>query len=113
MVYVKRNYYHKSLKARDGRAGICSLCRKFSEKLEAHHVCYSPEKTLSICHACHFQVHSRPSRFNHLQKLKLISMVLSSDKVEQFLHENENDNSALAKLFAPSRHSFIHALQKV
>lgn len=113
MVYQKRFYYSKFLKARNGKSGLCELCHKFSERLEAHHVCYSPEKTLSICHSCHFQVHSQPRRFNHLQKLKLVSMVLSSEKINQFLLENENDNTAMAKLIAPSRNLFIHSLQKV
>lgn len=96
-----------------GKRGRCSLCSHTVEKLEAHHVCYSPEKTLNLCHNCHHKVHFWPQRLNDSEKLKLLSKRFSPNQAQGIINRNLLGYAALAKLIAPSRNAFIHASQKL
>lgn len=95
-----------------GKRGRCSLCPKLVEKLEAHHVCYSPEITLKLCHNCHHKVHFWPQRLEESEKLKLLSLRFSPLQAQKMINENVLGPAALAKLIAPSRSVFIHAAQR-
>lgn len=96
-----------------GKRGYCELCRKLVEKLEAHHVCYSPEKTLKLCHDCHHKVHFWPARLNEKEKFKLLSKRFSEIQAVKLLSEKTLTPVSFAKLVAPSRQAFIHASQKL
>lgn len=94
-----------------GKRGRCALCSKLVEKLEAHHVCYSPEKTIKLCHNCHHKVHFWPQRLSDAEKLKLLSLRFSPAQAQKTIKENLLGPAALAKLIAPSRNAFVRAEQ--
>ena len=96
-----------------GKRGRCNLCYTLVEKLEAHHVCYSPEITIKICHNCHHKVHFWPNRLSEEEKLKLLTLRFSLTEAQKFLKESLLGPAALAKLIAPSRNAFIHAVQRI
>ena len=41
----------------------CRVCRKkcYTENLVSHHISYYPEKTISVCRACHLKIHTTDS----------------------------------------------------
>lgn len=96
-----------------GKPGKCELCPAVVEKLEAHHVCYSPEITIKICHNCHHKVHFWPNRLNEEERYKLLKLKFP-EKHAQLLSQNKIlGMQALAKLIAPSRSAFVRAHQKL
>lgn len=95
-----------------GKPGPCELCGVYVLKLEAHHICYSPEITIKICHNCHHKTHFWPNRLTTPQKLKLLSKRYGNPVAQKLLSENELGVSALAKVIAPSRQKFIHEAQR-
>lgn len=95
-----------------GKRGRCSLCSKMVEKLEAHHVCYSPEKTINLCHDCHHKVHFWPQRLNGSEKLKLLSKRFSPLQAQEIINKKLLNPHAIFKHIAPSRNAFIHASQR-
>ena len=58
-----------------GKKGYCELCHSLVEKLEAHHIQYSPEITIKLCHLCHHKVHFWPNRLSDDEKLKLLELL--------------------------------------
>ena len=94
-----------------GKPGSCELCHSFVQKLEAHHVSYSPEMTIKLCHNCHHKCHFWPNRLTDFEKHKLLSLKYG-EKISHEVLKNKNlSMQALAKLIAPSRSSFIHKAQ--
>jgi len=94
-----------------GKRGRCALCFKMVGKLEAHHVCYSPEKTIKLCHSCHHKVHFWPQRLSDEEKLKLLSIRFSPVQAIEMINKKMLGPAALAKLIAPSRNVFVRAEQ--
>ena len=94
-----------------GKPGGCFLCEHWVEKLEAHHLSYSPEVIAHLCHMCHHTVHFWPNRLSDDQKLKLLRLRFSENKSWIILEETKNNVQALAKLIAPSRSKFVRAQQ--
>ena len=90
-----------------GKRGRCSFCSKMVEKLEAHHVSYSPEKTIKLCHACHHKVHYWPGRLNDFEKLKLLEKRFTAEKSIKIINEKPLSIERLRQLVAPSRNAFI------
>lgn len=96
-----------------GKRGRCKLCYTLVEKLEAHHICYSPEITIKLCHNCHHKVHFWPNRLSDEEKLKLLSLKFSPLQAQEFIKKKMLGPAALARLIAPSRKAFIHAAQRI
>lgn len=96
-----------------GKRGRCSLCSRMVEKLEAHHVCYSPQITIKLCHNCHHKVHFWPQRLSEPEKLKLLSARFNVFYAHNLLSKKILTPISLAKLIAPSRNAFIHAHQRI
>ena len=94
-----------------GKRGRCSLCSKMVEKLEAHHVLYSPEKTIKLCHNCHHKVHFWPQRLNEFEILKLLSARFDPFTANKLIEEKALGPAALKNLIAPSRNVFVRAAQ--
>jgi len=90
-----------------GKPGNCSLCGKFVEKLEAHHVCYSPEITINLCHACHHRTHFWPQRLKKEEKILLLKKRFDLKTAHELVHKKMIGPAALSKLIAPSRSVFI------
>ena len=97
-----------------GHPGRCKLCGSFVQKLEAHHVCYSPESTIKLCHNCHHKVHFWPNRLSEPQKIILLQKRFSPREVQEIMSKKMLGFDALAKLIAPSRSAFVrlHQLQE-
>jgi len=96
-----------------GKPGYCELCPAFVEKLEAHHICYSPEITIKLCHSCHHKVHFWPNRLSEFERWKLLKKKYSEKIAQKFSKDKMLGISALAKLIAPSRSAFVHASQQL
>jgi len=94
-----------------GKPGGCFLCGKWVEKVEAHHLSYSPEITAGLCHLCHHTVHFWPNRLSDDWKLKLLRLRFSENKAWALLEQTRNEPQDLAKLIAPSRNAFVRAQQ--
>jgi len=90
-----------------GKPGYCKLCDSWVEKLEAHHLCYDPEKTINLCHNCHHKVHFWPQRLSEKDKEKLLLIRFERKVVSDLLKKNILGPLALAKLVAPSRQAHI------
>ena len=95
-----------------GKPGFCELCKAKVEKLEAHHIKYSPEVTIKICHNCHHKCHFWPLRLTQPEKYKLFSKLFIHAHAENMSYFEFEDPAELAKIIAPSRSAFIHAAQK-
>jgi len=96
-----------------GKPGKCELCPAVVDKLEAHHVCYNPEKTIKLCHICHHKVHFWPLRLSKEEKLKLLKKIMPEKSAQMLAEDEFLGIQALAKLIAPSRNAFVHASQKL
>ena len=94
-----------------GKRGRCSFCSKMVEKLEAHHVCYSPQITIKLCHNCHHKVHFWPQRLNDFEKLKLLSKRFDVITANSLINGKITSPVALTQLIAPSRKAFVRAAQ--
>lgn len=94
-----------------GKPGGCFLCEKLVEKLEAHHLSYSPEITAKLCHLCHHTIHFWPNRLSDAHKLKLLRLRFSENKAWALLEQTRNKPQELAALIAPSRSRFVRAQQ--
>lgn len=93
-----------------GKKGLCSLCRSRVEKLEAHHISYSPEITIKLCHLCHHKVHFWPTRLSDEEKIKLLQKRFTPAQSLEILNQKLWPD-AMAKLIAPSRSVFVHQMQ--
>ena len=94
-----------------GKPGNCELCNSYVEKLEAHHISYSPEITIKLCHICHHKAHFWPNRLTQPQKFLLLSKKFKQKEALEISQDGFLGIQALAKLIAPSRNAFIHAEQ--
>ena len=90
-----------------GKKGRCSFCSKLVDKIEAHHVSYSPEIVIKLCHHCHHKVHYWPSRLNESEKAKLLLKKFPPSDVPKILERISNSPEAFRALVAPSRSEFI------
>ena len=90
-----------------GKRGRCALCFNLVEKLEAHHISYSPQITIKLCHNCHHKVHFWPQRLNDEEKLKLLSKKFSPLQAQEIIKKKMLGPAALSKLIAPSKSAFI------
>ena len=87
--------------------------RALVDKLEAHHLKYSPEITANLCHSCHHTVHFWPNRLTDNQKLKLLRLVFDEGKAWWVLDKTRDSPQDLARLIAPSRSKFVRSQQKI
>ena len=62
-------------------SGLCQLCSLNVPRLERHHVLYTPERTIMLCHMCHFKVHKQPYALTQIQKERLAFAKLSDASV--------------------------------
>ena len=96
-----------------GKPGRCKLCNSLVDKLEAHHISYSPEIIIKLCHDCHHKVHFWPQRLTEQEQYKLLEKKLNPLTAAKMIHEKILTPVSLAKLVAPSRSAFVHAHQKL
>jgi len=94
-----------------GKPGRCELCGTFVEKLEAHHIQYSPETTINLCHLCHHTSHFWPLRLSQPHRKKIFSKLHDEQLAEELSKKEFKTPGELACLIAPSRNAFIHAEQ--
>lgn len=94
-----------------GKPGNCELCNSYVKKLEAHHISYSPETTIKLCHMCHHKAHFWPNRLSEFERFKLLSKKYKPKDAVKISRDGFLGIQALAKLIAPSRNAFIHAEQ--
>jgi len=70
--------YIEALRSDRMKAGHCELqadgCQRFARHLEFHHVSYSPERGLHLCHHCHHLVHFMPWLLTDRQKDVMLAM---------------------------------------
>ncbi|MFA5084080.1 MAG: hypothetical protein WC475_01680 [Candidatus Paceibacterota bacterium] len=66
------------------RKGRCKLCGSFG-LVERHHVLYRPERTLDLCHSCHFNTHYKPWLLNENQIKTLLIAKLYGHEFEAFI----------------------------
>ena len=90
-----------------GKPGNCELCGLLVEKLEAHHILYSPEITIKVCHNCHHKIHFWPQRLTDEEKIKILKKRYDAHVAHEIIKGKKIGIDALAKLVAPSRKSFI------
>jgi len=95
-----------------GKKGNCELCHALVDKLEAHHICYSPEITINLCHDCHHKTHFWPNRLNDEEKFKMLKLRYGVQSAQKIIQQKILSPITLAKLIAPSRSKFIHAEQR-
>jgi len=95
-----------------GKPGHCELCSLFVQKLEAHHIKYSPEVTIKLCHNCHHKTHFWPLRLSVPEKKKLFSKIHNEKESSEISQKKFLRPEHLACLIAPSRNAFIHAQQQ-
>lgn len=96
-----------------GKKGHCSLCKRFCNKLEAHHIKYSPEIVISLCHECHHKVHFWPLRLSSNDKFLLFSKVVDQKKALELSKKKDYSIKELASLIAPSRNAFVRSQQSL
>ena len=101
----------------NGKPGFCSFLHKgrrfFADKLEEHHLCYSPEITIKLCHNCHHKVHFWPQRLSDEEITILLTKRFNAAAAQKIKEINALGISALSRAIAPSRQAFIHAVQKL
>lgn len=90
-----------------GKEGYCNFCRAFVQKLEGHHITYSPEITIPLCHECHHKVHFFPQRLSDSEKFKLLIKRFCRKTVDDLIKGNKLTPLSLAQLVAPSRKAHI------
>jgi hypothetical protein len=96
-----------------GKPGPCELCGSSVAKLEAHHLCYSPEITINLCHLCHHTTHFFPNRLSKLKLHKLLLKKIGSMGADKIIQGPKLSISELAFLIAPSRSEHIRTAQKL
>lgn len=101
----KGSLVHRFITA--GKPGNCELCGLLVKKLEAHHISYSPEITIKVCHACHHKIHFWPQRLNDEEKIKILTKRYCARDAQEIIKGKKIGADAFAKLAAPSRKSFI------
>ena len=95
----------------DGKPGRCQLCNSLVRKLEAHHISYSPELTISLCHNCHHTIHFWPNRLPADHRLKMLRLRFNEARAWSELERTRSKPQELAKLIAPSRSKFVRSQQ--
>jgi len=75
--YFSRNdkihmHYLERLRTEYMTSGRCDMCGNFSKPLERHHESYKPERTMNLCHKCHFKTHFLPWELTDSAKEKLL-----------------------------------------
>lgn len=68
----KQMPYLERLRTEHMKTGKCDLCGKYQKKLERHHESYSPERTIQLCHKCHWRAHFQPIFLTEKHKEKLL-----------------------------------------
>ena len=46
----------------------CSLCKKYFEKVDNHHLDYEKDITIPLCRSCHLKVH-KSDKYPHLKPI--------------------------------------------
>lgn len=90
-----------------GKKGKCSFCNKEVEKLEGHHITYSPERTISLCHDCHHRVHFWPNRISEHEFRLMLEIRFSKKTARDIISKKQLSYVAMAQLTAPSRQEHI------
>ena len=91
------------------RKGRCVLCGAFG-LVERHHVLYRPEKTLDLCHSCHFRVHYKPWELKEGQIFILLSKKCIGTEIDSVLKTQEEIKKHISSyahslsLLAQARH---------
>lgn len=80
------------------RLGVCAFCGRYGI-IERHHVQYRPERTVNLCHNCHFKVHYFPSRLTEYELDVLLRAKTPGNQVLKVFGTKENLNKARADLF--------------
>ena len=94
-----------------GKPGLCEFCNTPVGKLEAHHIKYSPEVTIKLCHLCHHRVHFWPNRLSEKERYKLFRKINSEKLAVELSKAPDIKIEALAKLVAPSRKEAVRIAQ--
>ncbi|MEM2614607.1 MAG: hypothetical protein QXO15_10385 [Nitrososphaerota archaeon] len=80
------------------RFGNCAFCGRYGI-IERHHVQYVPEKTIKLCHNCHFKVHFFPNRLNEHELDALLRAKTPGSQILNVFGTKKNLNKARADLF--------------
>lgn len=80
---MTNNYISKLMKA-DKWQGSCQLCSKPSKRLERHHTSYRPEKTILLCHKCHYRAHYQPWTLSEQQLYRLMISRYKTETLEKW-----------------------------
>jgi hypothetical protein len=79
------------------RLGTCQMCYK-QGIIERHHVSYFPERTINLCHKCHFKVHYQPGLLTRSDLIALLNAKLNGKQLAEAYKTEENLNKFLASL---------------
>ncbi len=96
-----------------GKPGNCKFCRNFVEKLEAHHICYSPQITINLCHNCHHKTHFWPQRLDLKDITQMLKLRFHHNTALKLLKSHNQNPKELYKLFAPSKSKFLKKRQEL
>lgn len=96
-----------------GKPGNCKFCRKFVEKLEAHHICYDPEIIIRLCHNCHHKVHFWTQRLTKEEITKMLQLRFHQQTASKILRTHKKNSESLKELIAPSKSKFVRKYQKL
>lgn len=102
------------------RTGRCEMCARSGCRLEYHHIRYSPEIVIGLCHNCHFRVHYMKQSLSESELYKLLSRLYRPETMQKYkgrLHELLNLSHTLThtlspqeeKGIAPSRREYLKA----
>ena len=97
-------------------AGICELCGYSVSRLERHHIHYKPERTIKLCHGCHFKVHFRQWLLTDRQLEILLLRIYKADTVIKYKHNlmslltlSHSHYGNQSSTISPSRKAFLEA----
>jgi hypothetical protein len=79
------------------RFGTCQMCYK-QGIIERHHVSYFPERTINLCHKCHFKVHYQPGLLTRSDLIALLNAKLNGKQLAEAYKTQENLNKYLSVL---------------
>jgi len=75
---MDHDYFQSNLKQ-----GFCELCGKQDKRIERHHIRYRPERTINICHPCHFKCHHQSFQLTEREIEIMLSRVYRPEVMQK------------------------------
>ena len=84
-------HYIERLRTEHMKKGKCEICKNWADPLERHHESYNPERTIFLCHKCHWKCHFMPYNLTDKAKEKLLrvrhgfGITLTEDMIKKYI----------------------------